>query len=410
MALFKKPSVKQLAIALTLASSLCAIPCLVDATPRADRPLLKQESPLVAAGWVVFPVMQWPFTAVTSLIKSIQTGEISIGATASSATASVTAVGTGNSCVFYGGMYCGNTAANAQQDFALLTLTNSTTITAQTNIADPSFARVVRYTLVEWMPGCINKIQSGTIFAGSLVNDATIASVITSNAFVIHQGNNESANNLQWGKQPGRFSLLNSTPVRFTINDTSTTQTRGAYTVIEFVGNIVNSIQEIGLTMAGSSATANTTISAVNDSSTITFSNGFNENTFGDFWSSDSAYLQRTSTTNVAATRGSANSAGLDIRATVIDFKSQYVNSRGSGTISLGASVTTNTASIAAVNTGKTLVSWNRFTGNDFADATTFPYAFAAIGLTNTTTLTATKAAQNGSTTSVAAYDYMEFT
>lgn len=405
MARFKKPSVKQLALALIAGSSLCALPHFIRDDHKANH-----QIELVAAGWVAFPVMDWPFTAVTSLIKSIQTGEITIAATASSGTATVSTVGTGNSCVFYGGMYCANTSANAQQDFALLTLTNSTTVTAQTNTADPSFSRTVRYTLVEWMPGCINKIQTGTIFGGSLTNDATIANVITANSFVIHQGNTCSANNLQWGKQPGRISLLNSTTVRLTINDTSVTQTRVAYAVIEFVSGIVNSIQQIGITMAGSSATANTTISAVNDGSTITFNNGFNENTFGDFWSSDSAYIQRTSTTNVAATRGSANSAGLDIVATVIDFKAQYVKSRASGTISIGASATTNTAGITSVVTGKTLVSWNRFTGNDFSDPNTLPYAFAAIGLTNATTLTATKAAQNGSTTSVAAYDYMEFT
>lgn len=410
MALFKKPSVKQLALALVAASSLCGMPGLVDATPVSERvATLRPDIQLAAGGWVVFPVMQWPFTAVTSLIKSIQTGEIVIAAGSTSNTASVTPVQTGNSCVFFGGIYCGNTAVNATQDFGSLTLTNSSTVTAQTNSSDASFTRTLRYTLVEWMPGCINKIQSGTTFGSSTTNDTTIAKVITSNSFVIHQGNTESANNLQWGKQPGRLQLLNSTTVRLLINDTSATQTTVAWTVVEFVDGIVNSIQEIGLTMAGSAATANTTITAVNDSTTITFHNGFNTNTFGDFWASNGTYIARTSTTNVQATRGSANAPGVDLRATVIDFKSQYVNSRGNGTITIAVAATTNTAAIGAVNTGKTLVSFNRFTGTDFSDTTTMPYAFCAIGLTNTTTLTETRAAQNGSLTTTGAYDYMEF-
>lgn len=84
-----------------------------------------------------------------SVIKSIQTGIITISKADTSATATINAVNTTKSVVLHGGSSCTGTTATPNQILATVQLTNATTVTATTG-ATASAERHVAYTVLEF--------------------------------------------------------------------------------------------------------------------------------------------------------------------------------------------------------------------------------------------------------------------
>lgn len=81
-------------------------------------------------------------------VKSIQTGEITISNTSTTATATITAVNTAKSVCFFGGSR--SNISDVAYGTATVALTNTTTVTATRGGGTIGASVVVRYTVVEF--------------------------------------------------------------------------------------------------------------------------------------------------------------------------------------------------------------------------------------------------------------------
>jgi hypothetical protein len=167
-----------------------------------------------------------------SLIKSIQTGTITI-ASAASNTATVTAVDPNNSILLFGGNELAN-STTPNIAYVRLDLTNSTTVTATRNTSSAN-STTANFVLIEFYPGVIKSVQRGTIATGAAAsNTATITAVNTAKAWVIGlgwstTGTTDGATRVYFC----RFELTNATTVTFRRND-ATNACTGSYQVVEF--------------------------------------------------------------------------------------------------------------------------------------------------------------------------------
>lgn len=333
-----------------------------------------------------FPVSHW---APGSLIKSIQTAEITIAAAGTSNTATINAVTTANSTIFYGGFRtANNTLMDASKQLVLFTLTNSTTVTAATSAADAANARIARFTVVEWQPWAIKSVQSGTItLNGVTSNTATITAVNTANAFVIYQGSNFTTNNNELNAIFGRLTLTNSTTVTADKTDATTNSTIVGWAVVEFNSNIIKSVQQVTTTIAASGTTVNATISSVNTASTMLAWGSWAPDLFAVGDTTRWPYTFLANATTLTSTRIGNSAATSVTKLTVVEFYPRFVKSMNRAQTTIGSGAASNTATIAAVNTAKTLVTWNGLTdsANDAANPGT---CYLTAGLTNSTTIT----------------------
>lgn len=85
---------------------------------------------------------------------------------------------------------------------------------------------------------------------------------------------------------------------------------------------------------------------------------------------------------------------------------SSPVKSIQSGSITIGASSTSNTATISSVDTAKSRIA---FKGYEGGAATDIRIGVANLELTNATTVTATRAAQDGTRTLTVYFDVVEY-
>lgn len=119
----------------------------------------------------------------SSLIKSVQTGTITIAAAGTSNTTTITTVIPDNSVVIFGGCTpTGNDIPNAA--FCRVDLTNATTVTASRAVASGNGNDVI-YTVVEYWPGVLRSVQRSTIV---VTTTATITAVNTAKAYVSSLG------------------------------------------------------------------------------------------------------------------------------------------------------------------------------------------------------------------------------
>lgn len=181
----------------------------------------------VLGGNLYASVQQWN---QRSLVKSIQTGTVSLAAVTSN-TATITAVVTGNCLVAFGGSSI-NTGGSSDT-FTYISLTNSTTVTAVRS--GGSGTVTAAFTIIEFVPGVIKSNQAGTIALATVAsNTATITAVNTSKATVINLGNmtddSVSGNGQRWTV---RLTLTNATTVTATHGSANDNLT-ASYQVVEF--------------------------------------------------------------------------------------------------------------------------------------------------------------------------------
>jgi hypothetical protein len=170
--------------------------------------------------------------------------------------------------------------------------------------------------------------------------------------------------------------------------------------------NYINSIQQVSITI--SSGTSNTaTINSVTTANAIIIYGG--STTASTTLNSAFAGCTLTNSTTVTATVATSGSA-TTVVCTVVEFTSAAVNvSAQYGTVALGSSATTNTATITSVNTSFAAVFPLGMTNNTSANDTTHNYSTGSIAMTNGTTITATRGATGGSSTLTFYFCVIEF-
>lgn len=157
-------------------------------------------------------------------------------------------------------------------------------------------------------------------------------------------------------------------------------------------GGIIESIQEIEITIASSSATGTTTISSVTTGNTAVF---MSYGLFGGQRQSSSItntddYMCRvdlTDATTVTATRNTAVAFAITVACTVVEYKAAAVDSIQQGSINITGATATDT--ITSVTTSRSAVVYNGHSTDDISALA--QDTLATISLTNATTVTATR-------------------
>ncbi len=133
-------------------------------------------------------VAQWQ---QRSLLKSVQSGVITLSNVNSGASAPLTAVVTANSICYALGMRTDLAGGAFAGGYATQVLTNTTTVTATRGAgAGTGDVAAASFMLIEFVPGVIKTIQRGTITiaTGATSNTGAITAVNTAKSFLAPAG------------------------------------------------------------------------------------------------------------------------------------------------------------------------------------------------------------------------------
>jgi hypothetical protein len=248
----------------------------------------------------------------SDLISSIQTGTITLGTSVANNTATVTSVNTSYSSVSYLGNISDRPGLYYATDFAVVGLTNSTTVTASRGLASGTYVNTVSFQLIEFNSSAIDSIQQETInLTGTNTSDThSITSVSMSNSLVIYRGNTSSTNT--YTASATRGELTASDTITLTRGASSSITRYMRLTVVEFVSAVMNSVQRDTIDLTGSGGTQDDTITSVDTNNTAVQQVGM-MNTSGADWGDIFNSCSLNSATVVRATRGdtsTTNDAG----------------------------------------------------------------------------------------------------
>lgn len=166
-------------------------------------------------------VSQW---TQRSLVKAVQTVSIDLNGTLTN-TATITAVDLNNTLLFYLGQTSVGNSTNPSL-FAVLVLTNATTVTATCN-SNSGSTIPVNGLVLEFMPGVIKSVQRGTITVNSVTsNTATVTAVNVAKAALWMLGFSYATTSIDFATLP-KLALTNATTITAT-----TGQSPAAFNVI----------------------------------------------------------------------------------------------------------------------------------------------------------------------------------
>ncbi len=318
------------------------------------------------------------------IVTSVQNVSITISAGQTTGTATVTSVDMTLSALRIMGVRGAHTGYNPATDTASVVKTNSTTITATRNTSDASNSLIVNCSLTTFSSAAIQSVQDGIVTITNTTNTATITSVTLNNAALYFGGSiTTNTNTLYFSPD---LVLTDATTVTANVEAGAFT-TKAYFTVVEFKTGILNSAVQRGtISFASGDTTKTATITGVTTSQTMLLNNGaLLGSTTGnsDFW----PRVTLTNGTTVTAARTTSGTTET-VSFEVVEFKAADVVSVNRGTITIASSGTSNTATIASVNTAYCSVEWQGNTSGASV-AETVAKSCATITLTDATTLTA---------------------
>jgi hypothetical protein len=219
----------------------------------------------------------------TNLIKSVQSGTVTIASGATTGTASISAVTNNNTATGYLGTTINASQTNINKISPWLSL-SGTTVTATINTASVAGTQTIGYAVIEFQGAVLNQNVQNIAYAATLgvgtSDTVTITSLNRSNSFLIYAGANRNvneANSQQYGQ------LTAATTFTTTWNTAGSIARKFNCTAVELIGGVLNQAVQRG-TIAFSAQTSNTaTITSsvvangfaswLNNSSTATFLN-----------------------------------------------------------------------------------------------------------------------------------------
>lgn len=340
----------------------------------------------------------------TSYIQSIQQVEITIATSATTGTATISAVNTANAVIIWGGCRTTDTLGLANQDMARIDLTNSTTVTATRSTLSLTDTVIVCATIVEFTSAAITSVQYGNISFSTVqtTKTATISSVNTSYAVVLYLGVASANTGSTTSSIYTGLQLTNSTTVTATRNSAGGFADTVGYCVVEFASALIQSVQAGTMTSTSSATTMTATITSITTANTVLLYDGATTASNND--RNSMFYLTLTNSTTVTATRVQTGTSTRTVYFFALEFKSGILKSKQSGTTALTSS-TSNTSSITSVNTAKAFINYQNFSTSSATGAfDELPTA----KLTNSTTVTCAKGGDIGDTTTVG-WEIIEF-
>jgi len=236
----------------------------------------------------------------------------------------------------------------------LVTLTNSTTVTATTLNADASIARIVCGTVVEFQPGICVSVQYGTVTASAATTgDATISAVTLANSFVMMLGTYRDQTTYNLIRDEAALTLTSTTNVRLTRgNTTAGDNITMGFVVVELAANVFKSIQKAIVATTAASLTGTATISSVNTANCMLAYGGMRQSVAGTSDVRHFGYVALTDATTLTVTRTLAGTTEItNVAITVIEFQPGLVKSRQSGLNTIASAASQHDDTISSVDT-----------------------------------------------------------
>jgi hypothetical protein len=340
---------------------------------------------------------------VTTYVNSVQQVAITIPTGSTSATATISAVGS-LAYVDYKGANTNTTLNHANVNYPRVALTNSTTVTATRNASSVTDAVTVYASVVDATSSLVDSVQSGTstIGVGSSTKSTTITSVTTSRSAVLLLGaTSDPATNdqtLAWAS----FILSSATTVQAKRNATGGNDTTAGFQVVQFASGALHAIQTVSRTITSGTSRTDTLTAVVMASTWLAF-NGVTTNDL-DTLDIEATKFALTSTTAVTDTNNTALVvSNQQLRYTVIEYVSGVLNSMQRGTVTMTAATSAN-VTVTSVGTTVSVVNYCNYTTTE---TVSLANAWPGISLTTATNIQAVKNSSTSNTT--VSYELMEY-
>lgn len=283
-----------------------------------------------------------------------QVVEITIPTGATSATATISAVSS-LAAILWCGFTTDNTGATGNSIFPRIELTNSTTVTAYRNTSSATLTVTVRGVVLDPAGSLsatpfVSSVQHGTIDLSGVQtsNTATITTVDLTRSTVIYQGYTMGGGGGNVNSSTCYLDLQDASTVRARRASSGLVTMRVGFSVWEFDASVIQSVQEILITLANANQEDITTVSSVDPANTMLFFGG-NNSAGGAIWSSCMHRAQLTAPTQVTTGRIGTGAGTRNIALTLVELVPGIIQKIQTG----GTNISTSTPvdqSIATIN------------------------------------------------------------
>lgn len=209
-------------------------------------------------------------TNLISGTNGVQYGTVTIASTATSGTASISAVTNSNTALHLLGFDDNTLSTSARAEFAVLSL-SGTTITATVPAA--SSGAVYGFVAINFQGFALNQsVQNYSITSSSGVTSFSVTglnAVVAANAMNFYAGSSIALVTTELAQAKMYGSLASTTSVQVNVNTSSATAKIYNGTLIEFIAGLLNSSVQRGTTTVTGSTSNYSTITSVNTSYAI---------------------------------------------------------------------------------------------------------------------------------------------
>lgn len=342
------------------------------------------------------------FTAAAgaTYINSIQQVSITIAASSTSNTATISTVSS-TAFIIFQGLTTTENSDSPNLYRCRVELTNPTTVTVSRNASDGNTI-TVNAVIIDAKSTLVTSVQNGTItITAGTSNTATIISVGTTG--VVYWLGDTTSNTTAGSARNTGATLTDATTVTAQ-SGTSTTATVG-YCAVQFASAAIKSIQQFSAAFTSNTAADTQTISAVTIANCMLAYGGIN--TTNGSWSGCEYREEITGTTTVTLTRSGTSTTARTPFYTVVEFVSGVLASGQRSNIILN-NVTSNTATITSVNTSNAYCNFPGWLSAGTSGVDLPRAVFPKVSLTDATTVTATKNT-GGALSSTTGYEVIQF-
>lgn len=200
----------------------------------------------------------------TNLIKSVQSGTVTVLIANSSGTATISAVTNANAAVEYLGVNPGSSITNLGQ-FNLAIALSGTTVTASREFSSGSTADVINFQVIEFQGAALNSsTQNLSISVSSgTSNTTTITSVTAANSWLVNGNSKSNTNANNFAFMPYNTLTNGSTVTTVTNTDPGGGNFTTNLVVVELVSGLLAASTQRGTISLSAASSGTATISSV---------------------------------------------------------------------------------------------------------------------------------------------------
>lgn len=258
-------------------------------------------------------------------VESVQYGTISIAANSTTGTATITNVDTARSAVVWLGQTGAESVTSRGAQEVRFTLTNGTTVTGTRGISNVN--AVTGYFAVVYFTSIVKSVQQVSINIGAGTGaessrTATINSVNTANTALLYGGMTVNTTGLGFNPQYCPYmTLTDATTVTAARAISSTSDTFGNVTVVEFIPGVMKLVQRSVSDIAANTVSDTDSITAVDTSRAFASFCGFSRNLNATNMDTACPTVALTNPTTVTFTRGATSATAVhSISWEVVEF------------------------------------------------------------------------------------------